>query len=105
MLKMLLSSLSLLSLVTFSGVASSASAIDQFQYYSGVRYQIKAVDVFRLNKKFPQQNIRKQLRPLLNTVYSSEQALKTALKTRLNEPFVDANFDSISANAKLKEKN
>ncbi len=104
MLKMLLSSLSLLSLVTFSGVASSASAIDQFQYYSGVRYQIKAVDVFRLNKKFPQQNIRKQLRPLLNTVYSSEQALKTALKTRLNEPFVDANFDSISANAKLKEK-
>lgn len=87
----------LLALLCVAGTSASAAEVtDTFQFFSGEKYQLRAVDVFRMGKAYPKMKLAKKLRPLYKEAFYSEAAFRTALEEALGRPFTKAHFAELA---------
>lgn len=81
-----------------------ASTPQAFHFTGQDTYKVTAVDVFRLKKSFPTDNLTKLLRPMFGDVFYTEEAFKTALSAQLDDAVVKKIYQEIKKRATQKSK-
>ncbi len=87
----------LFALLCMAGTSAFAAEVtDTFQFFSGEKYQLRAVDVFRMGKAYPEMQLSTKLRPLYKEAFFSEAEFRTALEKALGHRFTYAHFTELA---------